>query len=314
MLIGALLRGCADWLSRRTGIPSRPALAAVTALVLLAFIGLAVWAGPRFVAEGTQLWHQLSHSIDELRGKYGQTTWGHFLFDELPKSVQSAQSSLAKSAANIVTSTVGTLGALIVVLVTALYFAIEPGLYVDGVVRLFPVRYRPRAREILVETGHTLQWWLLGQGIDMLVVGLLSGAGLLLLGVPLAFVLAVIAGLFTFVPYFGAIAAGVPAVLMALTISWWKGIYVVLVYLLCHLVEGYVIAPIVQRRTVRLAPALTVLAMAMLGAIFGPLGVILATPLTAAILTIVHRAYVDDVLEKRAPPLGERGSVASHTE
>jgi predicted PurR-regulated permease PerM len=314
VLIGALLRGSADWLSRRTRLHPSGALAVVSVVVLLAFVGLLVWAGPRFVSEGTQLWHRLSQSVDQLRSQYGQTTWGHYLFVELPNSVQGAQSSLAKSAANIVTSTVGTVGALLVVIVTALYFAIEPGLYVGGVVRLFPVHYRPRAREILIDTGHTLQWWLLGQGIDMLVVGVLSGVGLLILGVPLAFVLAVLAGLFTFVPYFGAIAAGVPAVLMALTISWTKGVYVVLVYLVCHLVEGYIIAPIVQRRTVRLAPALTILAMAILGAIFGSLGLILATPLTAAILTIVKGAYVADVLEKHAPALGERGPVAERSE
>jgi predicted PurR-regulated permease PerM len=130
----------------------------------------------------------------------------------------------------------------------------------------------------------------------MMVVALLTGLALFLLNIPLALSLACIAGLFTFVPYFGALAAAVPAVIVALTVSWQSALWVVLVFLVCHGVEGYVVAPFVQRRTVRLPPALTILSMAVLGTMFGPLGVILGTPLAAVLMVIVQEIYVAGIL------------------
>ena len=149
---------------------------------------------------------------------------------------------------------------------------------------------------MLLEVGSTLQWWSLGQLIDMAVVGVLSGIGLMLLGVPLALALGVLAGLFTFVPYFGAIAAAVPAMLVGLTVSWQTALWVLVIFLICHGIEGYLVSPLVQRRTVHLPPALTILSMTILGTIFGPLGVILGTPVVAALLVIIREAYVGGVL------------------
>jgi predicted PurR-regulated permease PerM len=164
------------------------------------------------------------------------------------------------------------------------------------VVRLFPLSYRARAREVLNEIGCTLQWWLLGQAIDMAVVGVLTGIGLFLLGVPLALALAVLAGLFTFVPYFGPIVSAIPAIIVAATISWSKVLWVIVIYLICHGIEGYVVAPFVQRRTVELPPAVTILSMAVMAALFGALGLMVATPMVAAILVIVREVYVRDIL------------------
>lgn len=108
---------------------------------------------------------------------------------------------------------------LFVIAVTAIYLAIAPGIYVGGLVRLLPLEYRPRWRQILFDLGRTLQRWLLGQSIDMLVVGVLAWLGLQLLGSPLPLALGVLAGLFTFVPYFGAIAALIAALLVTITVS-----------------------------------------------------------------------------------------------
>ena len=130
----------------------------------------------------------------------------------------------------------------------------------------------------------------------MAIVGLLVGGGLALLGVPLAMVLGVIAGLFTFVPYFGTIASMAPALLVALTQGLRETLWVLLLFLLAHGVEGYLVAPFVQRRTVRLPPALTVLAMVLLTAVFGISGVLIATPLVAVLMVGVTRVYVEDIL------------------
>jgi predicted PurR-regulated permease PerM len=146
------------------------------------------------------------------------------------------------------------------------------------------------------DIGVTLRRWLFGQLIDMCAVGVLTGIGLVALGVPLALALAVLAGLFTFVPYFGAIAAAIPAALVALTTGWRVSLWVVVLFLICHAIEGYVIAPIVQWNMADLPPALTILSMTILGALFGPLGVILGTPVAAVGLVAVREVYVRGTL------------------
>jgi predicted PurR-regulated permease PerM len=286
ILLAAMLDGIASWLHHRTRLPEHAALAIVTVAIVVLACGLAYWVGPRFADEGKQLWNQMSGEIDTLSQRFGSGT-GHLM---------SGGGGLLGSARGLLSSTLGVIGSAFVVLAAAVYFAIAPEMYRDGVVSLFPLPLRPRVLTIMNDIGHTLQWWLLGQAVDMLVVGVLSGVGLVLLGIPLALALAVVAALLTFVPYFGPIVSGIPAVVVALTISWHKAFWVVGLYIVCHGVEGYLVAPYVQRRTVALPPALTVLSMAIFGTIYGVLGIIIATPLMAALLVIVREGYVRDVL------------------
>ena len=189
-----------------------------------------------------------------------------------------------------------TLSAAVVTLVGALYLAISPELYLSGTVRLLPLPYRTRGRTVLEEVGKTLRWWMLGQIVDMLAVGGLAAIGLWLVGEPAPLAIALLAGLLTFIPYFGAIITAVPAALVGLAVSWTLALWVLAIFLACHLVEGYVVAPVVQRRMVDLPPALTILSMTLLGTLFGALGIILATPLAAASLVLVRQLYLRDVL------------------
>lgn len=119
-----------------------------------------------------------------------------------------------------------------------------------------------------------------------------------MLGLPLYLALALLAGLLTFVPYFGAIAAAIPAVMIGLSISWHTGLWVLGVFLCCHIVDGYLVGPLVQRHIVRLPPVVTLLSMTILGSIFGPLGIVLGSPVAAALLMVIREAYVKDVLNR----------------
>jgi predicted PurR-regulated permease PerM len=290
VLLGAMLRGLADWLAGLTGLPTWATLTLVSVTLVLLVGGIFWWIGPQFVSQGRQLWAQVADQLKTVRHEYGNILGANAL------PTKNGEIGLTHSAATVATSTLGFLGDLLVVIATALYLAIAPQFYRDGVVRLFPLSYRARAREVLNEIGCTLQWWLLGQAIDMAVVGVLTGIGLFLLGVPLALALAVLAGLFTFVPYFGPIVSAIPAIIVAATISWSKVLWVIVIYLICHGIEGYVVAPFVQRRTVELPPAVTILSMAVMAALFGALGLMVATPMVAAILVIVREVYVRDIL------------------
>jgi predicted PurR-regulated permease PerM len=295
VLIAAGLRGTADALSRTTHISRGFSLAIVALLVAALLIGFLYWIGPQLAAQAQDLWNRMIHQLDSLRQNYGNTPWGKALFQHLTPS-QQTESQIASSVTAVASITIGTVTMTFLVIVTSLYLAIAPELYREGIVHLFPLSRRTRARQVLDEIGSTLRWWLLGQLIDMIVVGVLTWVGLTILGVPLPVALGVLAGLFTFVPYFGAIVAAVPATLVALTIGWQTALWTIVVFLFCHSVEGYIVAPLVQRRTVDLPPALTIMSMTILGTLFGALGVVLGTPIAAAALVAVREAYVRDAL------------------
>lgn len=154
---------------------------------------------------------------------------------------------------------------------------------------MLPVDWRPRGREVAQKIAHTLQLWFVGQLLDMVIVGVLIGVGLWLLGVPLALTLALFAGLLNFVPYVGALAGAVPAILVALSQSPSMALWVALLFV------G------VQMRTIALPPALTILCQTVLGTLFGVFGLVIATPLIAAMLTAVRLIYIEDVLERDEP-------------
>jgi predicted PurR-regulated permease PerM len=94
----------------------------------------------------------------------------------------------------------------------------------------------------------------------------------------------------------------VPAILVALTESPTLALWVTLLFLCVQMLEGNVIAPLIQRRTIALAPALTILSQTILGTLFGILGLVVATPLTAAMVTAVRMLYIENVLERAEPP------------
>jgi predicted PurR-regulated permease PerM len=189
-----------------------------------------------------------------------------------------------------------------VTIATAAFLAASPQIYLNGGLRLLPISWRPRARNVATEVCKTLQLWFAGQVVDMIVVAILLGSGLSFLGVKLAPTLALLAGLLNFVPYVGALAGVVPALLVALAQSPELAMWVALLFFCVQMLEGNLIAPLIQKRTISLAPALTIVSQTILGSLFGILGLVLATPLTAAIVTTVRMAYVESVLEADAKP------------
>ncbi len=302
-LLAAGLRGAATCVSRTLGCPESVSLGAVV-LTLVAVLGLMVWwTGPRLVTEGGLLREQLITQWHALRGVLEARPWGDALLNQLPSSLggEAQGSSIAPRVAGTIAgalwSAVGLLGTLILLLASALYFAVTPYVYIDGPLRLVPKRIRGRTRELVIMVGHTLKLWLAGQLLDMLVVGVVTGIGLFLLGIPLAFILGVLAGLMNFVPYVGAIAGAVPAILIAFAKGPQEAIFVTILFLVVQGLEGNVLSPLIQRRAVNLPPAATILAQTALGALFGLPGIIFATPIAAAILATLRELTSDSAAE-----------------
>jgi predicted PurR-regulated permease PerM len=141
-----------------------------------------------------------------------------------------------------------------------------------------------------------LRWWLMGQVVLMIVIGVTTTLGLWLIGVPLALSLGIIAGVFELVPYAGPWLSVVPAALIALLMSPTHLLLVLGLYLFLHMLEGYVLLPLMQRRVVLLPPALTLVAQVLLGELLGLRGLFVAAPLTVAVVVLLKMLYVEDTL------------------
>ncbi|MFC7474177.1 AI-2E family transporter [Dankookia sp. GCM10030260] len=305
VLLALALRAGGEPLARRTGLPDWAAVLVVSLLVMVA-LGLAAWAAAGPLAEqATQLAQSLPKSLEALRGRVAGTGWGDWLLHQArPGQLlgSGGAENAAAAAAMAAGSTLGGLGNLVLVVLLALYLAVQPQGYLTGLRSLFDPRLDARVTATLEEAGQTLRGWLMGQAFAMVVAGGLTYLGLWAIGVPLAGLLATITGLLNFIPVLGPVIAGVPAVLLAMTEDPMLGLWVVGLIVAVQTVEGNFLTPMVQSRTADLPPALLLIVQVLTGALFGLLGVALAAPLSALGLVVVRKAYVEGWLEREPPP------------
>lgn len=285
-----------------------------TALVLVLFLaftlfGLGGWAiAPRVIEQANQMMVDVPDAIERLQSQLKDYPLVRDLLRHLP-----APEELLKDASAMLTRVglvfsgiLGAIGNLVLILFVGIYFAAQPHVYVNGIIKLLPKGRRERGREVMSELGDTLGLWLMGKALAMLIVGVVTATGLSLLGVPLALVLGLVAGLLDFIPYLGPIMAAVPAVLIAFTQSPVLALYVILLFVFLQILEGYLVTPLIERKAVSLPPALTITMQVLLGLPFGLVGVALASPLTATIAVLVAMLYVQDVLGDRVTLPGDR--------
>jgi len=189
----------------------------------------------------------------------------------------------------VVTSAVGAVASLVMMLVLAIFIAAEPRLYERGLAWMVPLSQRDYFYGTLEHMGATLRRLLAGRLLGMLVEGVSTWLLLALGGVPMAALLGMITGLFAFLPNIGAIISGLLIVLVGFSAGTDTGIYAVIVYLIVQAIDGYVIIPMVAKRAVDLAPALVLGAQILLGALLGIMGLFLADPIVAMIKVALER-------------------------
>lgn len=193
-------------------------------------------------------------------------------------------------------STFAVVAGIVLVIFLAIYVAAEPELYRQGLMHLFPHAARPRAGEVLSAVANTLRRWLVTQLVAMVVIATVTTTVLLLLDVPAALPLGLIAGLLEFVPNVGPILSAIPAIAMGFVDSPQKALYVALAYWAIQFLENQLLIPILMREGVDLPPALTIMAQALMALLFGFIGLLIAVPMLAAVMVAVKMLYVEDVV------------------
>lgn len=301
VLVALALGGAGEWIAARSGWSRRTGVLIVSGSLFLILILGGLYSGPKLVEQGNQLWDQILQFTSYARGHLERYTWGQALLDRAsPEQLAGGGPQVARALGLTLMAAFTALGVVVIVFVTALYLAWLPELYTHGFARLLPVAKRERGLEILRATAVALRQWMYGQSISMAVVAITAYAGLALIGVPLAPLLALIAGLTNVVPYVGPIAGAVPALIVALGQGPEVAMWVALLFAAIQFLEGNFLEPVVQKMASHLPPALTILSQTLMGTLFGIPGIILATPVLAAGIVGVRMLYVEDVLERPA--------------
>lgn len=309
---GALLAVFLDGLARLTTdwirLPRPWSLALVCVALLLLATGIGWLAGPRIAAQVAELRERLPEAFERIKADLMALEWFRALIAQVPTFDELAArgSGVLGRVTGVFSTALGALTSSLVVLVIGIYAAIQPSLYTDNVVRLVPREKRRRAQDVLDALGRALRWWLVGRFAAMAVVGVLTAVGLIIVGLPLALTLALLAALLAFVPFIGPLLSAVPAILIALVDSPLRAFYVVIVYVVVQLVESHAITPLIQGHVVRIPPVVLLAAQLVMAVLFGIVGVFLATPLAVVAIVLVQMLYVEDVLGDSVTVLGAR--------
>lgn len=266
--------------------------------VLVLFFGLII---PPFIDQFQELLELLPQALEQIeestRWIEEQLLGGEFLevpdFSVLFEQLQPLAREVIEQSIDFFRIGVTTVLQIILVLVLILMLLGNPTVYRNGFVRLFPSFYRQRVDRILFRCQEALENWSVGTLIEMIFIAILSGAGLLILQVPLALAHALLAGLLNFIPNIGPTLSVALPMAVAFLEAPWKALAVLVLYIVIQQIESYWLTPTVMAKQVALPPAVTLTAQLIFASIFGVLGLLIALP-----LTVVARIWLEEVLIK----------------
>lgn len=293
--IAVLFSAVADKITQWTRLPRGPALALSVIVLLGTIVGIFYAFGAQLAVQFDTIREQIPSAFQAMQRQLD--AWG--LGEparELLSQGSSDLSTIMSQAGGYALSIGSGLSDAVLVLVGAIFLAADPELYRRGLVKLVPPSAEPVARSAVDDAAGGLRGWMKGEAVAIIVVAVLTGTGLWFLGVPAAIGLGLIAGLMDIVPFVGPIIAGIPAVLLAFTVSPSTALWTVVLFLIVQQIQGNILQPIVQKHAVDVPPAVLLFSVIGMGLLFGFIGVLLAAPLTIVMFVLVQRVYVQALL------------------
>jgi predicted PurR-regulated permease PerM len=260
-------------------------------IVVLAVFGFIYWTfaftGSELASQAAELQNILTTQLTRL-GDQVQAAGFKITANDLKGLGSQILGSVGRVTA-AVTSVVGTVTNMAMMLVLAIFIAAEPRMYERGVAWMLPLAEREHFYGTAEKIGYTLRRLMAGRLVGMAVEGFGTWILLSIGGVPMAALLGVLTGLLAFLPNIGAIISGALIILVGFSAGVDAGLYAVGVYVVVQTIDGYLIVPMVAKRAVDLAPALVLGAQILFGALFGILGLALADPIIAMIKVALER-------------------------
>lgn len=291
-LISIFFRGVSDFIKRKTKWKEKVCITISILGTLLIVAGLFWLIGAKVQTQVTDLVETLPKTIENVQEKINDSALGEKIINKL--STKNSTDKVQVFAGEFFQSTFGVFGDVYVILFIAIFFTIAPQTYIKGIVQLIPVKGQKKANEVIDKLSQELRNWLKGKLFSMFIVFVLTAIGLAIIGIPLWLVLALLAGLISFIPNFGPLIALIPAVLVGLMQSPQTAALVVGLYVFIQFVESNFITTLVQQKLLDLPPALIIIAQLLMGALTGGWGLILATPIIVILIVLVQELYIKE--------------------
>jgi predicted PurR-regulated permease PerM len=303
ILFGLAAAAATDWVTARVKVNRNIAAAGVVLGTVVLLIALFAWTGPTLVEQSQDLRTKLPDAFAKLESWLWMRHPG--VLDAIAPPTADGSSRLVAGFAKyspmltnfafgFLQSTLLAVGGVVMVVFFALYIAADPDVYRRGVIALVPVEHRDKISKLLTTLSKTLRTWFATQLIAMVVIGVVTTALLAMIGVRGALPLGVIAGIFEFVPNLGPILAAIPAVLMGFVDSPQLALIVTGLYWGIQFVENNLLIPYLMKEQLDLPPALTLMTQVLMGSVFGLLGLFVAIPLLAAVVTTIRILWVEN--------------------
>lgn len=289
ILIAVYFHGFANILHRKLHLPSGWSLAISVLFNIILVVAFFWFAGARLTQQVSELSDTLPKTIQEAKAHLQQSAIGNKVMNYL--SMSGNNQKVVAGAKTFFSTTFGILSDLYIIILMAAFFTASPSLYTKGIIKLLPPKAKDKGKELLNKITDVLKNWLKGQIFGFFFIAVLTGIGLWIMGMPLVFTLALLAGLLNFIPNFGPIIALIPAILIGFTLGTTTVIIVICFYTFIQIIQSAVMQPLIQQKMISMPPALIIFGQIALGLLAGFWGVLLATPVIAIIMTVVNKLY-----------------------
>jgi predicted PurR-regulated permease PerM len=298
IIFATALEPAVNWMSRNR-IPRALSVLVMYLLVFLVLSLIIVLIAPPLINQITELAKLFPDYYGKLVSafSYVSGTGQDQVAASMQQGLQSLSANLAQATTSLLSTVIGIFGGIlqfIVLLTVAFYLVIEE----DGITRFIrsvtPSAYQPYVTQMMRRLKVKLGSWLRGQLLLMLIIGVLTYIGLVILGAKYALVLALWAGLTEIIPYIGPVIGAIPAVFLALSVSPLQALLIAILYVVVQQLENNIIVPIVMRRTVGLNPIITIIAIAIGAKLGGVVGAVISIPVAVSV-----GVFLSDFFEKR---------------
>ena len=309
LVFASMIDGGARLIGRYLAIPRTLRIAMVLLGAVAFLLWLGYFAGSQIAEQAATLPAILETQLDRLIALARENGFA--------VSIADAQSMLDQVVSGVGTVTraiggiAGALGTTVIILVIGIYIALEPNLYERGVEWMAPRNGRSELRKTLQEMAQNMRRLMAGRVVGMVFEGVFTWIALELFGVPMAALLGILTGLLAFIPNLGALISGILMAIVGFSVGVETGIAAIVVYFVVQTFDGYVVIPMIARKTVDLPPALVLGAQLIMGLLFGIIGLLLADPLLAMLkVVLVRRSEVNDAAQaaSAAAELAKSGS------
>ena len=288
-----------DWMSKK--VPRGIVVAFVYLLGLVAIITLLI---PFITVITKQLqdfvkvfptyWEHLVQFVEDLEIMAASTGFIPDYTQMFTNAAQLSQDIVTRSIGFTINLFAGIAGAFTLA-VLVLFMLLDKKVLKDGVLKLFPPKYREKTTHIIETIAKKVGGYVRGQLSLMLLVGLLTAVGLQIIGVEFALLLGITAGILEIIPIVGPVVATIPGVFVAFAQEPILGLWALLVYIIVQRIENHILTPMILGKFLEMHPLIIIAAILIAASTLGVFGVILSPAIAASIYVLVQELYLEKI-------------------